>query len=280
MDPLVSPRDRGGVDALTARLERGLMLLPASANVVMQLSRLPVGRAVAESKVASGSLMKRPLKRLRTTLAYIWIALYGTEGERHEMRRAVDAQHRHVRSRPDDDVAYDAYDADLQLWVAVCMYVGSRQGYETLYGRANEKTANELLARCGRFATTLQVPAAKWPGDCDQFDAYWSRALTQVAIDAVTAAYLRDFVALTFLPRGLARLLGPLNRVLTGGYLAPAFRDALGLSWSDVDQRRFERIVRVARRVNHVLPVALARFPWNLVRYDTRRRIARHRPLL
>ena len=38
---------------MTAHLERGLMLLPASANVVMQLSRRAVGRGVAESKVSS-----------------------------------------------------------------------------------------------------------------------------------------------------------------------------------------------------------------------------------
>ena len=265
---------------MRARLERGLMLLPASANVVMQLSRRGVGRGVAESRVSSGSLMKRPLKRLRTTLAYIWIALYGSEDERREMRRNVDAQHRHVRSRPDDEVAYDAYDADLQLWVAACMYVGSLQGYETLYGPAGEEATNELLAHCGRFATTLQVPPAKWPRDRSAFDAYWSSATTRLEIDEVTGAYLRDFVGLAFLPRPLARALRPFNRLLTGGYLAPVFREALGWSWTKRDQRRFERICRAAQLLNQVLPTPLAHFPWNLIRYDTRRRIARRRPLL
>lgn len=256
------------------------MLMPASANVVMQLSRRAVGRGVAESRVSNGSLMKHPLKRLRTTLAYTWVALHGSEHERREMRRSVDAQHRRVRSRPDDEVTYDAYDADLQLWVAACMYVGSLQGYETLYGRADEETTNDLLARCGRFATTLQVPLAKWPRDHVAFDAYWSGATTQLEIDEVTGAYLRDFVNLSFLPRPVARLLRPFNRLLTVGYLAPVFREALGWSWSNRDQRLFERICRGARWANRVLPTPLARFPWNLVRYDTQRRIARRRSLL
>lgn len=264
---------------MTEHLERGLMLLPASANVVMQLSRRAVGRGVAESKVSNGSLMRHPVKRLRTTLAYIWMALYGSEDERHAMRRSVDAQHRHVRSRPDDEVTYDAYDADLQLWVAACMFVGSLQGYETLYGRADERTTNQLLARCGRFATTLQVPLSRWPRDRAAFADYWSSATRQVEIDEVTGAYLRDFAALAYLPRPLAWTLGPVNRLLTRGYLAPVFREALGWSWSSRDQRRFERFCRLARWVNHVLPAPLARFPWNLVRYDTRRRMARHRPL-
>jgi uncharacterized protein (DUF2236 family) len=265
---------------LEERLVRGLMLAPASANVVMQLSRRGVGRAVAESKVAGGSLMRRPLKRTRTTLAYIWVALYGSDDDRSEMGRNVDAQHRHVRSCPDDDVTYDAYDADLQLWVAACMYVGSMQGYETLYGRPSDVVAEELLAQCGRFATTLQVPANRWPRDSAAFDEYWSSGEALVQMDEVTGAYLHDFVDLRFLPRPVALVLRPLNRLITGGYLGPVFRDALGMSWSTAEQRRFDRLRLVIKWLNRVLPSPLAQFPWNLVRYDTRRRLARRLPLV
>lgn len=259
---------------------RGLMLAAAPANVVMQLSRLGVGRGVADSKVASGSLMRRPLKRTRTTLAYIWVALLGSDDERREMRRHVDAQHRHVRSRPDDVVTYDAYDAELQLWVAACMYVGSVQGYETLYGPASDEVAEQLLARCARFATTLQVPAAKWPRDRAAFEEYWSRAVALVEVDDVTRAYLRRFVELRFLPRPIAVVLRPLVRLLTGGYLDPVFREALAMTWSAREQRRFDRLCRGLRWLNRLLPSPLAQFPWNLVRYDTRRRLARRLPLV
>ena len=265
---------------LESRLARGLMLAPASANVVMQLSRREVGHGVAESRVASGSLMRRPLKRTRTTLAYIWVALFASDDERLEMRRNVDAQHRHVRSRPGDDVAYDAYDADLQLWVAACMYVGAVQGYETLYGALDSVCAEGLLGQCGRFATTLQVPAAKWPHDLGEFDDYWSSALDQVHVDEVTRGYLRDFIDLRFLPRPVASALRPLNRLVTGGYLDPVFRDALGVSWRARDQRRFDRLRTILRWLDRALPEVVARFPWNLVRYDTRRRLARRRPLV
>lgn len=273
----VATRDPASLDA---RLLRGLMLMPASANVVMQLSRRGVGRGVAQSRVTSGSLVRRPLKRTRTTLAYIWVALYGNDDERREMRRSVDAQHRHVRSGPHDPVDYDAYDADLQLWVAACMYVGSRQGYETLYGPADDAVAEELLARCARFATTLQVPAAKWPKDRGAFESYWRSATSLVEVDEVTGRYLRDFVNLRFLPRVVEVLLGPLNRLLTGGYLDPVFRDALGLSWGAREQRRFDRLVSVAKWSNRFIPASVGSFPWNLVRYDTRRRLARRRPLV
>lgn len=265
---------------LEARLVRGLMLAPAGANVVMQLSRRGVGRGVAQSPVTSGSLVKHPFKRTRTTLAYIWLALYGSDDERSELRRNVDAQHRHVRSRPGDEVAYDAYDAELQLWVAACMYVGSLQGYETLYGRASDDVATELLHQCSRFATTLQVPASQWPSDRAAFAHYWSTSLAQVEIDDVTRRYLLDFIDLRFVPRPLAAVARPLHRLLSVGYLETTFRDALSLEWSERDQRHFDRFCAVMKRVNRIVPRALAQFPWNLVRYDTRRRLARGRALV
>ena len=274
-------RRRGeSTSSFDENLVRGLMLAPASANVVMQLARRGVGRGVAESRVESGSFIQHPLKRTRTTLAFIWVALLGSDEERFQMRRNVDAQHRRVRSRPGDEVAYDAYDADLQLWVAACMYVGSLQGYETLYGKASDDVVEVLLARCSRFATTLQVPAHKWPADRGAFEVYWQSSLLEVHVDGVTGAYLRDFVALRFLPRPVATVLRPINRLLTLGYLDLTFRDALHVTWSARDQRRFLRVLASLRWLNRVTPSAVAQFPWNLVRYDTRRRLARGRSLV
>jgi len=46
-----------------------------AANVIMQLSRLPIGRGVAESRVDSGRLDKHPIKRFRTTLMLIGLPI-------------------------------------------------------------------------------------------------------------------------------------------------------------------------------------------------------------
>jgi hypothetical protein len=67
----------------------GLGLLAGGANVVMQLSRLPVGHGVARSTVDSGRVDKHPVKRLRTTAAYLVIALFGTAQERLAMRHKL-----------------------------------------------------------------------------------------------------------------------------------------------------------------------------------------------
>ena len=96
-----------------------------TANVIMQLARLPVGRGVAESTVDSGRVDRHPFKRQRTTGSYLIVAMLGTEHERSAMRREVDRQHRAVvRTEEESDVAYSAFDSELQLWVAACIYVG------------------------------------------------------------------------------------------------------------------------------------------------------------
>ena len=101
-----------------------LALLSGGANVVMQLSRLPVGHGVASSTVDSGRIDKHPLKRTRTTCAFLVIAMFGSEKERLVMRREIAKAHQHVHSQPADEVRYDAFDSQLQLWVAACLYKG------------------------------------------------------------------------------------------------------------------------------------------------------------
>lgn len=254
----------------------GLALAPAGANVVMQLSRLPVGHAVAKSRVASGALTKHPLKRTRTTLGYIMVALLGDDDERAWVRREVNRQHRGVRSLDDDEVAYHAFDAELQLWVAACMYQGALDAAAMLYGPASAPLLDELYYHCARFATTLQVPASMWPESRTAFDEYWQSSLGLVAVDDLTRTYLRGIASLTFLPRPLSMLLGPVHELITAGFLPDEFRQALGLRWSDERQRRFNLVMRVSTVTHRVLPRHAREFPLNVIWWDTRRRRRRH----
>ena len=262
------------------QLISGLALAPAGANVIMQLSRLPIGHAIVESHVDSGSLSKHPIKRTRTTLAFIMTALFGTEHERAVIRREVSATHRLVRSDPGDAVAYDALDPDLQLWVAACMFRGVVDAVTFLSGPVDDARYAALLGHCAPFATTLQVSESRWPRDREAFEDYWTASVGDVAMDDVTRAYLRGIAELDFLPTPIARLLGPSHRFVTVGFLASPFREELGLSWTTRDQRRFERVLSGVALLNRYLPRPLREFPWNLVEYDTRRRIARGRSVL
>jgi uncharacterized protein (DUF2236 family) len=269
-----------GSAELRRLLISGLALAPAGANVIMQLSRLPIGHAIVESTVDSGSLRKHPIKRTRTTLAYIMVALFGTEHERTAMRREVNAQHHLVRSERHSEVAYDAHDPELQLWVAACMFRGVIDTVSQLRGPVSDEDYATLLSHCGRFATTLQVSQSRWPSDRAGFEVYWDAAMADVRVDDVTRTYLRGLASLEFLPAPLARLLGPSHRFLTIGFLPPPFREQLGMTWTDAQQRRFAAIISWAARANRHLPTPLRELPWNLIERDTRRRIARGRAVL
>src|SRR5690606_22987588 len=107
----------------------------------MQLSLAPVGYGVAESRVHSGSIMRHPVKRTRTTLTYLSVALMGTDEDRAAFRAAVDSVHRHVRSTPESPVKYNAFDRNLQLWVAACLYWGSVDVMRRLHGPTDDEIA-------------------------------------------------------------------------------------------------------------------------------------------
>lgn len=106
----------------------------AAANVAMQLGWPEVAYGVIESKVESGALMKHPWKRLRTTEQYLAVALLGTDEERAAYREAINSAHRHVRSTETSPVKYNAFNRELQLWVAACLYIGfeGRAGHHAI----------------------------------------------------------------------------------------------------------------------------------------------------
>ena len=253
----------------------GLGLSLAGANVIMQLSRLPVGHGVAESTVESGSLYAHPVKRTRTTLGYVMIALFGSVHERSELRRQVNGQHRMVRSGPDAAIAYNAFDPELQLWVAACMYRGIEDAARTLYGPTSPSVLDDLYRHCSRFATTLQVPESKWPANRAEFERYWEKALSEVKMDDLTRTYLTDLARLRFLPAPVQMFLGPLHQLVTSGFLPETFRRELGLPWSLARRRFFAFVVGSMAISNKLLPKPLREFPWNLVLWDTRRRLWR-----
>ena len=251
----------------------GVSVLAGPANVVMQLARPGVGYGVVESKVESGQTFRHPIKRTRTTLTYLAVAGIGTEQERAAYRRAVNTAHVQVRSDPDSPVQYNAFDPDLQLWVAACLYRGLVDVQTVLRGTPSADLAEFWLRESSRLGTTLQVPAERWPKSVAEFDDYWKRSMELVSIDDAVRDYLTRLLRVEFLPRSLARLFGPPSLFISTGFLPPEFREMMRLRWTLKDQRRFDRLMRVIARVNRLTPGPLRRFPLNFYLFDFRMRV-------
>ena len=267
----------------------GVSLAAGGANVIMQLSRLPVGHGVALSRVESGRVDRHPLKRLRTTAAYLVIALFGTDAERAALRAEIDGVHALVRSEPGDPVAYNAFDRELQLWVAACLYKGAEDVYAMYHGgRPDPITVDTVLYPWGkRLGTTLQVTEEMWPDDRAAFENYWRAGVAQIEMDDLTRAYLQGVAGFAFMaaPLGtlgkpIAWLLGPVGRFFTLGFLPQPFRDELRLPWSARRQRRFDAFMRAAMKMVRLLPRPLREFPLNVYLWDARRRIRAGKPIV
>jgi uncharacterized protein (DUF2236 family) len=248
--------------------------LAGGANVVMQLSWPEVGYGVHESKWDRGALVKHPFKRARTTGTYLSVAMVGTDRDIAIFREAVNDAHRVVRSGPDSPVAYNAFSPELQLWVAACLFYGPYDYYRRVYGEPRPEVAEAFYRQCSRFATSLQVPADKWPPTLADFWDYWEASLARVSIDDTIREMLMDILSARFLPRPLPRLVGPAVRFVNVGFLPPEFREAMGLTWTEADERRLRRVLRGVRLLNRITPGPIRRAPVYVNLWDMR---IRHR---
>lgn len=253
----------------------------ATSNVIMQLALKPVGYGVAESVVDSGNVLMHPVKRLRTTLSYLAVAVLGTEHEKALYRKEVDFSHTYVHSAPGAAVRYNAFDPELQLWVAACLYQGFVLGNDMLRGPLDEGSADAIYAESATLATTLQVKPDMWPADREAFQEYWDTGIAGTEIDDFTRAHLWQLVNLEMLPRW--QRFGPLvtlSRFLTAGFLPAELREQMRMDWSDKDQKSFDRLFRALGRFSRLQPRRSREFPLNLLMWDLRRRIRKGKPLI
>ncbi|KZX67011.1 hypothetical protein A3724_11115 [Alcanivorax sp. HI0033] len=256
------------------------MLLAGGANIILQLALPGVGYGVAESRVESGSILHHPIKRSRTTFTYLAVAMMGTSEEKLAYRTAVNRSHAQVHSTEHSPVKYNAFDENLQMWVAACLYWGFVDTHQKLHGPMSQQEKETFYQLAHPLGTTLQVRQDTWPKDLQAFDAYWQEGLQQLHIDDRIRRYLMMIADLEFLSRPTRFLLGRFNRFVTTGFLPPEIRAQMQLEWNDKKQRRFERTVRTIGRISLLLPRVIRQAPYNLVLWDFRRRLKKGKPLV
>ena len=255
-------------------------VMAGAANVIMQLAHPGVGYGVVESRVESGRIFDHPIKRTRTTLTYIAVAMLGTPEEKAAYRKAVNHSHAQVRSTEASPVKYNAFDPELQLWVAACLYWGLDDVQRRFRGELDRATREELFQRAAALGTTLQVKPEMWPEDLEAFEAYWQDGLKKLQLDDTVRDFLLALADLKFLHPIIQRLFGSFNRFVTAGFLPAEMRDAMGLEWNEAKQRKFDRLVATLGAVNRRLPLPVRQAPYFLLIADVRRRLRKGKPLV
>lgn len=254
--------------------------LGGAANVIMQLSLRPVGRGVLESTVDSGKVTLHPIKRLRTTLTYLAVALMGTDDERAAYRDAVNLSHRPVHSTATSPVKYNAFDPKLQLWVAACLYWGIDDMYTRMHGPMDPETAEAFYLYSARLGTTLQMRPEMWPTTRADFLAYWDENLATKSIEPALRHYFDNIIDLKMMPRPIQFAFAGLQRFIVAGLLPPHLRSEMRMTWTDRDQARFDRILRAIAAVHTRLPKQARMFPLNAYLLDLRVRRRLNKPLV
>ncbi|MEV5833811.1 oxygenase MpaB family protein [Nocardia sp. NPDC052112] len=241
-----------------------------TANVIMQLSALPVGYGVLESTVDSGKVMLHPIKRLRTTLTYLSVAMLGTDDERDAYRDAVNLSHRSVKSTAASPVQYNAFDPALQLWVAACLYWGACDLYERMHGPMHDADADAFYRYASRLGTTLQMRPELWPTDRTAFDEYWTEHLAKTTIDPPIRDYFNELIDLKMFPRPARIPFARLHRFVVTGLLPEHLRDQMGMTWNADDDRKLAGILRTLGSITARIPKQARMFPINAYLWDMR----------
>ncbi|MGV9713163.1 oxygenase MpaB family protein [Gordonia sp. NPDC003424] len=252
----------------------------STANIIMQLANPAVGYGVARSKVESGRLDLHPVKRARTTASYLAVAAMGNADDRRRYRQAVNRQHAQVRSDADSPVAYNAMHADLQLWVAACLYVGWEDIYERVHGPLTGEDREKFYQQGMVCGTTLQMPAEMWPATRDDFTAYWDDQVSAIEISDEIRDFLLNIAHYGYASKRIQDRYGPVKYRRTIGYLPEPFREALRVEWSAADQEWFDAYVARLVEREHRLPLAISQLGFRALLADVRLRSRLGRPLV
>lgn len=228
-----------------------VLLAGGARAILLQIADPGVGEGVARhSDFASD-----PMRRLRNTLSYIYVIVYGTADDRARVVAMVDAAHRSVRGP-----GYDAVDPQSQLWVAATLYDTAVTLYQQVFGSLSAEEADALYREYAVLGTALQVPAELWPDDREAFARYWNSQLARLRVTDDTRRVARELLHSRAIPWWL-RAGMPLARLVTAGLLTPSLRVAFELPWDAQRQRRYERAMRAAAVVYPRLPRRIRHWP-------------------
>ncbi|MEO7146669.1 MAG: oxygenase MpaB family protein [Terrimesophilobacter sp.] len=236
---------------LTDIAGEGILLLGGARAILLQVAHPAVGRGVTRHSDFAADR----LKRLRNTLTYIYVVVYGTDDEVARVTSAVNAAHQHVTGD-----GYDAADAQLQLWVAATLYESAATLYERIFGPLTPDDAESIYRDYAKLGTALQVPQDAWPPAVDSFQRYWADASEKWCTTPETLVLCDELLGVRNIPAWL-RLGMPLVRLVTTGLLTPQLRVMYQLPWSPSRQRRFDFALRVIAVVVPRIPKRIRNWP-------------------
>ncbi|WP_243696988.1 oxygenase MpaB family protein [Labedella endophytica] len=249
-------RTRGGIRGVAAE---SVLVGAGGRAILLQLAHPAVARGVARHS----DFVHAPLRRLTSTLDYIYLVVFGTADERASARQHVERAHAPVRGPAEDGApSYAADDPTLQLWVAATLYDSAMAMHERVLPPLPDDEAERVYREYAVLGEALGMPPALWPATRADFGVWWADRLAELPIGDDARRVARDLLH----PQGPGapvwlRTVMPIARLLTTGLLDERQRAGFGLPWSPRRQAVFEVVMRVTRILWPLLPPGLRHAP-------------------
>lgn len=248
---------------------RALLMLPAA--LTMQVAHPAVGAGVDEHSVFRTDPWGRGERSLRSL--QLWI--YGGEAAAEEGRR-LRALHRTIQGIDAHGRRYHALTPAYYSWVHATGFPLYRHAAPYLMRDLTQAEERQLYAEWLQVGRILGIHDRDMPQTVEEFWPYYQKVL---ADELEATVVVRELVSVDqpVPPPGLGpaplrevlRALWPLlrpplarfRRFMTVGLMPPDAREAIGLPWTDAQERRLRRFARVVRAVVPVLPERLRYLP-------------------
>jgi uncharacterized protein (DUF2236 family) len=250
---------------------RAMLSMPAS--LTMQVAHPAVGAGVDDHSV----FRTDPWGRAERSIASAQRLVYGGEAAAEEGRRLREL-HRSIQGVDAHGRPYHALTPAYYAWVHATGFPVYRHAQRVM-GSRPFKPAEErrLYAEWLQLGRVLGISDSDMPRTVEEFWPYYRKVLSEELEETVV---VRELVAtdVSVPPPGrgprplrpLLRAVWPLllpmllraRRFLTIGLMPPDAREAIGLEWTDRQERRLRRFGRVVRVVVPLLPERLRYVPY------------------
>ncbi|QKW11251.1 DUF2236 domain-containing protein [Streptomyces sp. NA04227] len=242
-------------------------VLSLQAAFVLQVAHPGVGAGVDQHSV----FRTDPWGRAARSLHSVQLWVYGGSRAAEEGRR-LRALHRTVTGTDARGRPYRALDPALYAWVHATAFPVFLRSCAYLDRPLDEAGTRRLYAEHLRLGRVLGLDTADMPPTPEAYWVYFAEVVREELELTVVAQELLDPARPVPPPDGApaaVRLLWPvlfpplsrLRVLFTVGLLPPAAREALGLRWTDADERRLRRRAALVRLIVPHLPERLRFLP-------------------
>ncbi|MET7543181.1 oxygenase MpaB family protein [Streptomyces sp. NPDC005507] len=269
-EPDPEPLPPGGILWDIAGEARSLLALPAA--LTLQVAHPAVGAGVDEHSVFRTDPWGRGERSLRSVM--LWV--YGGDAAAQEGRR-LRQLHRTIRGTDTRGRSYHALTPAYYAWVHATGFPVYRQAQRYLGRRPfTEGQERRLYAEWLQVGRILGLHDRDMPQTVEEFWPYYRKVLADeieltrvvrelVAVDVPVPPPDRGPLPVRLALRALWPVLLPplarFRRFLTIGLMPPDAREAIGLPWTPVQERRLRRFGAVVRWVAPLLPERLRYLP-------------------